>query len=291
MQSVALRLLVEREKKIREFKPEEFWEVSFTGSKNNQPINFSLVRRKSEPLLKEVEAKHIESLILNSDIQISEVIKKPTTSRPKAPFITSTLQQAASTRLGFTVSRTMRAAQKLYENGLITYMRTDAPSLSKESIQDARAFIESKFGEKYLTNAPRIYSSKENAQEAHEAIRPTNANVTSANILDQKDDERRLYEMIWEQFIACQLPDAEFLSTSVFIEFDDYRFQAKGREILFDGFLKVYKQKASEDDQDLPSLNPKDILDLDSHKLDKKFTKPPARFSEAALVKELEKRA
>ncbi|MGA1511276.1 MAG: type I DNA topoisomerase, partial [Gammaproteobacteria bacterium] len=208
VQSVALRLLVEREKKIREFKPEEFWEVSFTGSKNNQPINFSLVRRKSESLLKEVEAKHIESLILNSDIQISEVIKKPTTSRPKAPFITSTLQQAASTRLGFTVSRTMRAAQKLYENGLITYMRTDAPSLSKESIQDARAFIESKFGEKYLTNAPRIYSSKENAQEAHEAIRPTNASVTSANILDQKDDERRLYEMIWEQFIACQLPDA-----------------------------------------------------------------------------------
>ena len=290
VQSVALRLLVEREKKIREFKPEEFWEVNFTGSKNNQPINFSLVRRKSEPLLKEVEAKHIESLILNSDIQISEVIQKPTTSRPKAPFITSTLQQAASTRLGFTVSRTMRAAQKLYENGLITYMRTDAPSLSKESIQDARAFIESKFGEKYLTNAPRIYSSKENAQEAHEAIRPTNANVTSANILDQKDDERRLYEMIWEQFIACQLPDAEFLSTSVFIEFDDYRFQAKGREILFDGFLKVYKQKASEDDQDLPSLNPKDILELDSHKLDKKFTKPPARFSEAALVKELEKK-
>jgi len=290
VQSVALRLLVEREKKIREFKPEEFWDISFTGSKNSQPINFSLSRKKSDPLLKEEEAKHIESLILNSDLKISEVIKKPTNSKPRPPFITSTLQQAASTRLGFSVSRTMRAAQKLYENGLITYMRTDAPSLSKESILDARAYIEKNFGDAYLTNAPRIYSSKENAQEAHEAIRPTNAHVTVAHIHDQKDDERKLYEIIWEQFIACQLPDADFLSTSVFIEFEAYQFQAKGREILFDGFLKVYKQKESDEDQQLPSLTSGDLLEFDSHKLDKKFTKPPARFSEAALVKELEKK-
>lgn len=290
VQSVALRLLVEREKKIREFKPEEFWDISFTGSKNSQPINFSLSRKKSDLLLKEEEAKHIESLILNSDLKISDVIKKPTNSKPRPPFITSTLQQAASTRLGFSVSRTMRAAQKLYENGLITYMRTDAPSLSKESILDARAYIEKNFGDAYLTNAPRIYSSKENAQEAHEAIRPTNAHVTVAHIHDQKDDERKLYEIIWEQFIACQLPDADFLSTSVFIEFEAYQFQAKGREILFDGFLKVYKQKESDEDQQLPSLTSGDLLEFDSHKLDKKFTKPPARFSEAALVKELEKK-
>ena len=290
VQSVALRLLVEREKKIREFKPEEYWDISFTGSKNSQPINFSLSRKKSDPLLKEEEAKHIESLILNSDLKISDVIKKPTNSKPRPPFITSTLQQAASTRLGFSVSRTMRAAQKLYENGLITYMRTDAPSLSKESILDARAYIEKNFGDAYLTNAPRIYSSKENAQEAHEAIRPTNAHVTVAHIHDQKDDERKLYEIIWEQFIACQLPDADFLSTSVFIEFEAYQFQAKGREILFDGFLKVYKQKESDEDQQLPSLTSGDLLEFDSHKLDKKFTKPPARFSEAALVKELEKK-
>ena len=290
VQSVALRLLVEREKKIREFKPEEFWDISFTGSKNSQPINFSLSQKKSDPLLKEEEAKHIESLILNSDLKISDVIKKPTNSKPRPPFITSTLQQAASTRLGFSVSRTMRAAQKLYENGLITYMRTDAPSLSKESILDARAYIEKNFGDAYLTNAPRIYSSKENAQEAHEAIRPTNAHVTVAHIHDQKDDERKLYEIIWEQFIACQLPDADFLSTSVFIEFEAYQFQAKGREILFDGFLKVYKQKESDEDQQLPSLTSGDLLEFDSHKLDKKFTKPPARFSEAALVKELEKK-
>ncbi|MGA1762304.1 MAG: type I DNA topoisomerase [Gammaproteobacteria bacterium] len=290
VQSVALRLLVEREKKIREFKPEEYWDISFTGSKNSQPINFSLSRKKSDPLLKEEEAKHIESLILNSDLKISDVVKKPTNSKPRPPFITSTLQQAASTRLGFSVSRTMRAAQKLYENGLITYMRTDAPSLSKESILDARAYIEKNFGDAYLTNAPRIYSSKENAQEAHEAIRPTNAHVTVAHIHDQKDDERKLYEIIWEQFIACQLPDADFLSTSVFIEFEAYQFQAKGREILFDGFLKVYKQKESDEDQQLPSLTSGDLLEFDSHKLDKKFTKPPARFSEAALVKELEKK-
>ncbi|MEK9650246.1 MAG: type I DNA topoisomerase [Gammaproteobacteria bacterium] len=290
VQSVALRLLAEREKKIKEFKPEEFWEISFTGSKDNQLVNFSLVRTKSESLLKEAEAKHIEKLIVNSELKVSEVIKKPTTSKPKAPFITSTLQQAASTKLGYTVSRTMRAAQKLYENGLITYMRTDAPSLSKESIQDARAYIENKFGQEYLTNAPRIYSSKENAQEAHEAIRPTNAHITGLQIHDLRDDEIKLYDLIWEQFIACQLPDAEFLSTSVFVDFDDYKFQARGREILFDGFLKVYKQKDSEEDQKLPSINSGDVMELDSHKLDKKFTKPSARFSEAALVKELEKR-
>ena len=167
VQSVALRLLVEREHSIQKFKPEEFWEISFKVNAENEestPIEFNLNRKKSDLLLQAEEAKKIEELINSSDLLVNEVTQKPVKSKPKPPFITSTLQQAASTKLGFNVKRTMRTAQKLYENGLITYMRTDAPALSPESIKDARMYIETNLGEKYLTNAPRIYSSNENAQ-------------------------------------------------------------------------------------------------------------------------------
>ena len=163
----------------------------------------------------------------------NDVSKKPVKVKPKAPFITSTLQQAASTRLSFNVKRTMRVAQKLYEAGLITYMRTDAPSLSKDSILDARNYIGEKLGEKYLTNAPRIYSSTENAQEAHEAIRPTNAFMTGNQLLNHSEEETRLYELIWQQFIASQMPDAEYLSTSVKINLGGIYFFCKRKRNCF----------------------------------------------------------
>ena len=150
-------------------------------------IPFNLNRKKSDPLLKEDEARKIQSLVENSTLLISEITKKPVKVKPRAPFITSTLQQAASTKLSFTVKRTMRVAQKLYEAGHITYMRTDAPSLSKESIQDARNYIGDRVGEIYLTNAPRIYSSTENAQQVHEAIRPTNAYMSPDDLLNQTE--------------------------------------------------------------------------------------------------------
>ena len=133
----------------------------------------------------------------------------------------------------------MRVAQKLYEAGHITYMRTDAPSLSKESIQDARNYIGERVGEKYLTNAPRIYSSTENAQEAHEAIRPTNAYMTVDDLMNQTEEEKRLYQLIWQQYIASQMPDAEYLSTSAKINIGEYTFSARGREVIFDGFTKI----------------------------------------------------
>ena len=152
VQSVALRLLVEREHSIQEFKPDEFWEISFNAENDkNTGIEFSLNRKKSDPLLQAEESKKIEELVKSSDLLVSEVTQKPVKSKPKPPFITSTLQQAASTKLGFNVKRTMRTAQKLYENGLITYMRTDAPALSPESIADARMYIETNLGDKYLT--------------------------------------------------------------------------------------------------------------------------------------------
>ena len=290
VQSVALRVLDERERLIQEFIPEEFWEVSMSLGKNDLSIPFSLNRKKSDPLLKEEEARKIEDLINNSELSINEIIKKPVKAKPRPPFITSTLQQAASTKLSFTVKRTMRVAQKLYEAGHITYMRTDAPSLSKESIQDARNYINEKIGDKYLTNAPRIYASTENAQEAHEAIRPTNAFMTPNDLLNQTEEEKRLYQLIWQQYIACQMPDAEYLSTSAKIIIDEYTFSAKGREVVFDGYTKVSQPAKSDDEDILPPLSEGELLTLNDINLEQKFTKPPTRFSEAALVKELEKK-
>ena len=290
VQSVALRVLDERERLIQEFIPEEFWEVSMTLIKDELIIPFSLYRKKSQPLLKEEEARNIHELIENSDLTIHEIIQKPVKVKPRAPFITSTLQQAASTKLSFTVKRTMRVAQKLYEAGHITYMRTDAPSLSKESIQDARNFIGERVGEKYLTNAPRIYSSTENAQEAHEAIRPTNAYMTADDLMNQTEEEKRLYQLIWQQYIASQMPDAEYLSTSAKINIEEYTFSAKGREVVFDGYTKISQPIKSDDEDILPPLNEGESLNLNEIKLDQKFTKPPSRYSEAALVKELEKK-
>ena len=292
VQSVALRLLVEREHSIQKFKPEEFWEVSFTAvDKERAIISFNLNRKKSDPLLQAVEAQKIAELISTSELSIAEVTQKPVKSKPKAPFITSTLQQAASTKLGFNVKRTMRTAQKLYENGLITYMRTDAPALSAESIADARMYIETNLGDKYLTNAPRIYSSSENAQEAHEAVRPTNASTKSDSLLSASDEEKKLYELIWQQFIGSQLPDAEYLATNAKINLDEYIFSATGREVVFDGYTRVVKSKSDDPDSlILPSLQNGQVLMLKELDNKQKYTKPPARFSEAALVKELEKK-
>jgi len=170
-------------------------------------------------------------------------------------------------------------------------MRTDAPALSPESIADARMYIETNLGDKYLTNAPRIYSSSENAQEAHEAIRPTNASTKSEGLISSSDEEKRLYELIWQQFIGSQLPDAEYLATNAKIQLDEYIFSATGREVVFDGFTRIVKSKS--DDQDssiLPPLAVNQNLTLKDLENKQKYTKPPARFSEAALVKELERK-
>ncbi|MEC9415691.1 MAG: type I DNA topoisomerase [Pseudomonadota bacterium] len=292
VQSVALRLLDERERLIQEFTPKEFWEISIELLNNeDNKILFSLLRKKSDPLLTEDEADNIEQLILSRDLFINDIVKTPTKVKPRAPFITSTLQQAASTRLSFNVKRTMRVAQKLYEGGYITYMRTDAPSLSKESIDDARNYIDTNIGKNYLYETPRIYSGNENAQEAHEAIRPTSASIKASDLDQASDEEVRLYELIWQQYIACQMKDAEYLSTSAKIILDQYTFTAKGREVVFDGYTKILKtSNKTQDEIILPPLSKGDNLSLGTLNKEKKFTKPPTRFSEAALVKELEKK-
>ena len=290
VQSVALRLLDERERSIQEFIPEEYWEISFSATTNNDEIiTFNLATKKTDPLLSKEKVETIKQQIESSNLSINEISKKPVKVKPKAPFITSTLQQSASTRLGFNVKRTMRVAQKLYEAGLITYMRTDAPSLSKESIKDARSYINENIGEKYLTNAPKIYSSTENAQEAHEAVRPTNAYLKPQDVMHLSDEESKLYTLIWERFIASQMPDAEYLSTSAKVFVEENVFVARGREIVFDGFTKILKSSSKEEDI-LPNLQEGDSLKRETIDLEQKFTKPPSRFSEAALVRELEKK-
>ena len=290
VQSVALRLLDEKERLIQEFIPEEFWEIYlYASTDKNEKIKFNLLTKKNDPLLKKSEVEEIKRKIESSELVINEIIKKPVKIKPKAPFITSTLQQSASTRLGFNVKRTMRVAQKLYEGGLITYMRTDAPSLSKESINEARKFVNENLGDNYLTNSPRIYSGSENAQEAHEAIRPTNSFLTPKDVMNLSEEESRLYSLIWERFVASQLPDAEYLSTSAKVYVGEKIFVAKGRELVFDGFTRVLKTSSKEEDI-LPSLQEDQLISMDSVELEQKFTKPPARYSEAALVRELEKK-
>ena len=290
VQSVALRLLDEKERSIQEFIPEEFWEIYLYGSTDkNEKIKFNLLTKKNDPLLNQNEVEEIKRQIESTELVINEIVKKPVKIKPKAPFITSTLQQSASTRLGFNVKRTMRVAQKLYEGGLITYMRTDAPSLSKESINEARNFVNDNLGENYLTNSPRIYSGSENAQEAHEAIRPTNSFLTPKDVMNLSEEESRLYTLIWERFIASQLPDAEYLSTSAKVYVGEKIFVARGRELVFDGFTRVLKTSSKEEDI-LPSLQEGQLISMDRVELEQKFTKPPARYSEAALVRELEKK-
>jgi len=290
VQSVALRLLDEKERSIQEFIPEEFWEIYFYGSTDkDEKIKFNLLIKKNDPLLNQNEVEEIKRQIESTRLVINEIVKKPVKIKPKAPFITSTLQQSASTRLGFNVKRTMRVAQKLYEGGLITYMRTDAPSLSKESINEARNFVNDNLGENYLTNSPRIYSGSENAQEAHEAIRPTNSFLKPKDVMNLSEEESRLYSLIWERFIASQLPDAEYLSTSAKVYVGEKIFVARGRELVFDGFTRVLKTSSKEEDI-LPSLQEGQLISMDSVELEQKFTKPPARYSEAALVRELEKK-
>lgn len=294
VQSVAVRLVVEREREIRSFVPEEYWEVfaDLNSAKKDQ-VRFQVARHQGEnfrPLNQQQTDAHLQAL-KGLTYKVAKREDKPTRSRPSAPFITSTLQQAASTRLGFSVKKTMTLAQRLYESGYITYMRTDSTNLSQDALNAVRGLIGEVFGDKYLPEKPRFYSSKEGAQEAHEAIRPTDVNLKATDLKGVERDAERLYELIWRQFVACQMNDAEFLSTSITAMAGDYELRARGRIMKFDGFLKVMPA-ASKKDEDvvLPDLCEGEALSLIQLEPKQHFTKPPARYTEASLVKELEKR-
>ena len=294
VQSVAVKLVVEREREIRAFVPEEYWEIhADLDTPRGDKARFEVVREKGEAFkpLNEAQAMAALEKLKASSYSVAKREDKPTSSRPSAPFITSTLQQAASNRLGFGVKKTMMMAQRLYEAGYITYMRTDSTNLSADAIDMVRGFIDSEFGKKYLPAKPNFYSSKEGAQEAHEAIRPSDVNLRPTQLSGMERDAERLYDLIWRQFVACQMPPAEYLSTTVSVAAGDFELRAKGRILKFDGYTRVLPQqgKPGEDDV-LPMMDQGDAMKLLKLDPSQHFTKPPARYSEASLVKELEKR-
>ena len=294
VQSVALRMIVEREREIRAFTPEEYWTLHANLEADDETqVKFEVKKFQGQNYRPTAKAgSDLAVAALNKlGYQVTNREDKPTQSKPSAPFITSTLQQAASTRLSFGVKKTMTLAQKLYEAGYITYMRTDSTNLSQDAVGTCRDFIESRFGKKYLPEQPRVYSSKDGAQEAHEAIRPSNVDIQADDLVGMDPDAHKLYRLIWQQFVACQMPNAEFTSTTITVMAGDYELQAKGRVIRFDGHLKVMPaMRKGDDDSELPDIQTGAELNLLTLLPQQHFTKPPARYSEASLVKELEKR-
>ena len=293
VQSVAVKLLVEREREIKAFQPEEFWEIVADTQSNGRklPLDLTNYLGKKWQAKNEAEAMQAVRNLQQSAFIVTDIEKKPTSSKASPPFITSTLQQTASTRLGFGVKKTMMLAQRLYEAGYITYMRTDSTNLSQDALNMARSYIDKQFGSQYLPEKPNFYSSRENAQEAHEAIRPSDVNVTMADLSGMEKDAERLYDLIWRRFLACQMLPAQYDSTSLTVGAGDYELKAKGRVLRFDGWTKVLPvQGKTAEDQELPNVALNEELALQAVNPSQHFTKPPARYSEAALVRELEKR-
>jgi len=294
VQSVAVRLIVEREQEIRAFIPEEFWELDANlTTPSNAPLVFETTKYKNKeyrPSSEKESQEHVAKL-QDATFKVAKREDKPTSSKPSSPFITSTLQQSASTRLGFGVKKTMMLAQRLYEGGYITYMRTDSTNLSAEAVDSLRDYILSNYGKEYLPEDPIRYSSKEGAQEAHEAIRPSDVKITSNELLGMDKDAHRLYELIRNQFIACQMTPALYTSTTITLVVDDYELKSRGRILRFDGYTRVITPVGKKmEDNLLPDIEPGETLELVELLPEQHFTKPTARFSEASLVKELEKR-
>ena len=291
VQSVAVKLVVEREKEIRAFNPEEYWEVKADlDSTDKQAFIGQVFKYQGSDFRPNSEAQTNAALaeLEQQDFVVQRRTDKATSSRPSAPYITSTLQQAASTRLGFGVKKTMMMAQRLYEAGYITYMRTDSTNLSADAVNACRDYIQQRHGAKYLPEQANSYSSKSGAQDAHEAIRPSNVDISPGDLGDMEVDARRLYQMIWQQFVACQMTPAEFTATTITVAAGDYEMQCKGRVTRFDGYLSV--MPARDEDDELPDLQTGDAMSLLALIPQQHFTKPTARYSEAALVKDLEKR-
>jgi DNA topoisomerase-1 len=324
VQSVALRLITEREKEIQQFIPQEYWTISVILSQDTrykiqdtrklQITNSPKSQKSFEADLAKINDKTIEKLDIKTkdeadkiaaDLEkakykITKISKRELKKNPLPPFTTSTLQQESSRRLRFTPKQTMRFAQILYENGIITYMRTDSVNLSKESVETAKNWIEKELGKEYAVNAPRFFKTKSKlAQEAHEAIRPTRppidvARVESSFNVKLEPSVLKIYDLIWRRFIASQLPQAKFDSVSVDIEAKNpraensniYLLKANGSTMQFDGYMKIWKTQYQENE--LPELKDGEELDLEKVIPSQHFTEPPARYNDASLIKALE---
>ena len=305
VQSVALRVICERECEIEKFKAEEYWSIA-ADCVNDQKDKFAanLIKYDQKKLEKlsiqnEQQATDIVTQLKQEEFYVASVDKKQTTRRPYAPFTTSTLLQDASNKLGFSAKRTASIAQKLYEGisvggntvGLITYMRTDSTSINKDFQIQATDFIKNTYGNEFAPSSLRIFKTKtKNAQEAHEAIRPTHMDYPPEKIKNDLDaDQYKLYSLIWKRFVASQMADAKINSVAVNInsQNDSHTFKANGSSIAFKGFLEVY-QATKEDENILPDLNQGEQIAIDQLLPKQHFTQPPARYSEASLVKKME---
>ncbi|AMW77810.1 DNA topoisomerase I subunit omega [Acinetobacter sp. TGL-Y2] len=292
VQSVAAKLVVEREREIRAFIPEEYWQVFADTQSKKDHIRLEAVKQggKTLKLQNKAQTDALLNILKDAEYTVSVREDKPTKVNPSAPYITSTLQQAASTRLGFSVKKTMTMAQRLYEAGFITYMRTDSTFLSDDAVNMARNYIELEFGETYIPAKPNRYGNKAGAQEAHEAIRPSTITLSGDQLVGVDRDAQRLYDLIWRQFVACQMTSAEYLSSTILVNANGVELKAKGRTLVFDGFTKVRGANKADDDILLPAVKVGEVLKLNKLDPSQHFTKPPARFTEASLVKELEKK-
>ncbi len=313
VQSVALRLIVEREKSIQAFIPQEYWSIEAelkkrsNGSKEDKR-SFTAILDKIDnekvSIANQGEAEKIVADLEGKDFVVSGVEKNIRNKNPQAPFITSSLQQDSFNKLRFSPTKTMFIAQQLYEGielgdegpvGLITYMRTDSTHVAQSAIGEVRSFIVDQFGKEYLPEQARVYKSKKLAQEAHEAIRPTQITRHPKDVASFLTPEQlKLYELIWKRFVASQMNPAQIEGTTALISCDKYLFKATGSKVVFPGFEVLYKQQEDEEEEEeakkktLPVLNQGELLDFAGFMPGQHFTKPPARFSEASLIKALE---
>lgn len=307
VQSVALKLIVDREKEIKNFVPEEFWTVQALLQKDKQEVKASLVQYKGKKFVPS-KKEEIDTLLENikgKDFLVKEIKKAKTKSHAPAPFTTSTMQQDASNKLGFTSAKTMSCAQQLYEGvevkgegkiALITYIRTDSVRISTDAQNACLEFVKNKYGEEYVPQKPNIYHTKDSAQDAHEAIRPITMDITPAMAKETLSSENyRLYKLIYERFLASQMAEAEYSSVTANFSVEDYGFRASGRTMEFAGYTAVYKdfveeEKSENMDGKLPKMEEGELLKVNKILPEQKFTKPPVRYTDASIVKAMEEK-
>lgn len=311
VQSVAVRLVVEREREIQKFLPQEYWSIEAQLSKQNEDKSFKARLNKVDgktidrlEIKNAIEAKKILDKLQGAQYKVVEVIKKDAQRSPAPPFTTSTLQQEASKKFGYSAKQTMITAQRLYETGLITYMRTDSLNIAQIALNQAQEVIKKHFGKEYSLNEPRFYANKsKGAQEAHEAIRPTDLSKLPQSLKLEKN-QWKLYDLIWKRTIACQMQNAVLDQTAIDIEAtnnqrlttNDYIFRANGQTIKFDGFIRAYTETREEGEENeeeyeegqLPELTIDEILKLAELSKNQHFTEPPPRYTDASLIKALE---
>ncbi|MBO4792848.1 MAG: type I DNA topoisomerase, partial [Clostridia bacterium] len=303
VQSVVVKLIVDREREIRAFEPEEYWTIDadlLTAGKKPFTAKYYGTATKKKDLACKADADAVLADIDGADFKVTSIKHVDKSRAPLPPFMTSTLLQEAAKRLNFTSQRTMRIAQELYEGvsisgrgtvGMITYMRTDSLRLSGEVIASARKFIGERFGDAYLPSAPKHYKTKKSAQDAHEAIRPTDPYLVPAEIKSSlSSDQYRLYKLIWERFVACQMTNALLDSVNVDITANHSVFKTSGFTVKFPGYMSVWMEakEDKEDNRKLPEMNEGELAELVKLIPEQKFTQPPARYSENTLIKELE---